>query len=139
MQRNLNRTISQLLHQKWNGPVPTSNDSYIRQTLYRLYNTAISDLDIEDIRFLINQEILLDDIMPLAVEQLQSNILAEGDFYEGDLLNAALSVGSEFWSKHPALKETLKKTIRNHMWEIEAAGLPRQVGRNIESFLSDAQ
>ena len=57
MQKNLNKTISQLLHHEWVGPTPTHDDSFIQQNLYRLYHTIVADLDIEDVRFLINQEI----------------------------------------------------------------------------------
>ena len=37
MQKNLNKTISQLLHHEWVGPTPTHDDSFIQQNLYRLY------------------------------------------------------------------------------------------------------
>ena len=104
----MNKTISQLLHHEWVGPTPTHDDSFIQQNLYRLYHTIVADLDIEDVRFLINQEILLDDMMPIALGYLRMNILAEGDFYEGDLLNAVLSVSNIFWENHLELKMSLK-------------------------------
>ena len=112
MQKNLNKTISQLLHHEWVGPTPTHDDSFIQQNLYRLYHTIVADLDIEDVRFLINQEILLDDMMPIALGYLRMNILAEGDFYEGDLLNAVLSVSNIFWENHLELKMSLKNIIK---------------------------
>lgn len=111
MQKNLNKTISQLLHHEWVGPTPTHDDSFIQQNLYRLYHTIVADLDIEDVRFLINQEILLDDMMPIALGYLRMNILAEGDFYEGDLLNAVLSVSNIFWENHLELKMSLKTLL----------------------------
>ena len=127
MQKNLNKTISQLLHHEWVGPTPTHDDSFIQQNLYRLYHTIVADLDIEDVRFLINQEILLDDMMPIALGYLRMNILAEGDFYEGDLLNAVLSVSN-----------ILKNIINENLGVIESSDIPRKVIRNTENFLFDS-
>ncbi len=136
MQKNLNKTISQLLHHEWVGPIPTHDDSFIQQNLYRLYHTIVADLDIEDIRFLINQEILLDDMMPIALGYLRMNILAEGDFYEGDLLNAVLSVSNIFWENHLELKMSLKNIINENLGVIESSDIPRKVIRNTENFLN---
>ena len=33
MQKNLNKTISQLLHHEWVGPTPTHDDSFIQQNI----------------------------------------------------------------------------------------------------------
>ena len=121
----MNKTISQLLHHEWVGPTPTHDDSFIQQNLYRLYHTKVADLDIEDVRFLINQEILLDDMMPIALGYLRMNILAEGDFYEGDLLNAVLSVSN-------------KNIINENLGVIESSDIPRKVIRNTENFLFDS-
>lgn len=57
-------------------------------------------LTIENLRILIGQNIGLPFLMPLALEQLEQNPLAEGDFYPGDLLCAALRVEADFWRAH---------------------------------------
>lgn len=106
--------------------------------MYRLYHTIVADLDIEDVRFLINQEILLDDMMPIALGYLRKNILAEGDFYEGDLLNAVLSVSNIFWENHLELKMSLKNIINENLGVIESSDIPRKVIRNTENFLFDS-
>ena len=115
--------------------------------MYRLYHTIVADLDIEDVRFLINQEILLDlinqeilldDMMPIALGYLRMNILAEGDFYEGDLLNAVLSVSNIFWENHLELKMSLKNIINENLGVIESSDIPRKVIRNTENFLFDS-
>ena len=41
MQKNLNKTISQLLHHEWVGPTPTHDDSFIQQK-YDAYCFGIS-------------------------------------------------------------------------------------------------
>lgn len=40
-------------------------------------------------------------LVPLALEQLRKDPLAEVDFYPGDLLNNVLNVDPAFWREHP--------------------------------------
>lgn len=54
-------------------------------------------------------------MMPIALGYLRMNILAEGDFYEGDLLNAVLSVSNIFWENHLELKMSLKNIINENL------------------------
>lgn len=136
MQRILNKSISQLLKQEWVDSPPTPDDSFIKRNLFRLYHKKLNELDIEDLRFLINQEILLEILIPIALEQLQLNVLAEGDFYKGDLLNAVLSVTNAFWNNNIPMKEILKKILLDNKEFIETSRCPRKVIRNIENFLS---
>lgn len=85
---------------------------------------------------MINQEILLEILIPIALEQLQLNVLAEGDFYKGDLLNAVLSETNAFWNNNIPMKEILKKILLDNKEFIETSRCPRKVIRNIENFLS---
>jgi len=45
----------------------------------------------------------------LAMEKLEQNPLAEGNFYAGDLLVNVLQAGASFWSKSPALASKLER------------------------------
>lgn len=47
-------------------------------------------------------------MIPLAIDKLKENILAEGDFYEGDLLKAVLTSDANYWKDE---KEYWTKTI----------------------------
>ena len=49
---------------------------------------------------MIGQNINLEFLIPLALEQLKKNILAEGNFYEGDLLNNVLTSEKEYWLRN---------------------------------------
>ncbi|WP_326608046.1 contact-dependent growth inhibition system immunity protein [Streptomyces sp. NBC_01800] len=60
-----------------------------------------------DLRLLIGQDIGLPVLLPLAVEVLRDNPLAEGHMYEGDLLRAVLTRNSTVWSAHPELARQL--------------------------------
>jgi hypothetical protein len=110
-QKLLSETLSSLLNERWNGYIPTSDDSYPIRHLYELQDTRISEYTIEDCRFLVSQNIGLEYIIPLAIEILVKNILAAGDFYEGDLLNAVLRVPDSFWKKNPLLYYAMKEQL----------------------------
>jgi hypothetical protein len=48
---------------------------------------------------MIGQSIGLDYLIPMAIDVLIENILAEGDFYEGDLLKSVLTSDKSYWKK----------------------------------------
>jgi hypothetical protein len=50
----------------------------------------------------------LDVLVPLAIERLRDDPLAEGDLYPGDLLAALRRVDPGFWRRQPALAAALR-------------------------------
>lgn len=72
-----------------------------------LIEVSLADYTIEDLRLMINQEFGLSYLIPLAIEKLQDNLFAEGDFYEGDLLAAVLSIDINFWQQNPNLHKQI--------------------------------
>ena len=71
---------------------------------HALREKPLADFSVENLRLMIGQQVALTHLLPLALEQLDENPLAEGDLYLGDLLNAVLGVDEEFWSKNPDLQ-----------------------------------
>jgi hypothetical protein len=49
---------------------------------------------------MMGQSIGLEFLIPLAIEVLQENPFAEGDFYPVDLLSVVMQVGAGFWQTH---------------------------------------
>ncbi|HKZ38447.1 MAG TPA: contact-dependent growth inhibition system immunity protein [Chryseolinea sp.] len=84
------------LEKKNYGPVPADESSIVKR-LWTLRKVAINEFTIDDIRFMILQGIGLKYLLILAIELLESNLLTEGNYYEGDLLNAVLSLSQEQW------------------------------------------
>ena len=78
-------------------PLDSSESSYLVQTCHTLRKKHLKDFSIEDFRIMIGQNIGLNFLIPLAIDILKSNILAEGDFYEGDLLKSVLTSDKEYW------------------------------------------
>jgi hypothetical protein len=58
------------------------------------------EFGVEELRLLIGRQQSLRRYVPLAIEILEQNPLAEGDYYPGDLLQAVLSVDPNYWRAH---------------------------------------
>lgn len=58
---------------------------------------------IEDLRLMIGQNIALEFLTPVAIEILEENPFASGDYYYGDLLQSVLSIKHLFWQENPDL------------------------------------
>lgn len=88
------KTLEELENQTWKYP---EFDSYLLRTCYELRKKSLQQFTVEDIRILVGQNIGLKYLVPIAISVLQENILAEGDFYEGDLLKSSLTIQEEYW------------------------------------------
>lgn len=100
------QTLASLLNYT-DGEEPTEDDSYLIRTCGRLLHQKLADFSIEDLRIMIGQNIGLAYLIPLALEALDKNILAEGDFYPGDLLKSVLHSEKEYWRHHFAAWQQL--------------------------------
>lgn len=58
-------------------------------------------MDTEDLRVLLLQQESIDVLVSIALNHLEQNPLAEGDFYPGDLLTAVLKIPQAYWQQHP--------------------------------------
>jgi len=79
-----------------------------------LFKKKIVDLDAEDVRLLIGQALFLDVTIPLALDILTSDPMAEGDFYPGDLLKNTLEIDASYWGLHDEEKNRLKHILAEH-------------------------
>ncbi len=91
------KSLEELERGAWGEP---AYDSFLVTTAHRLRRKPLADFTTEDLRIMIGQQIGLPFLIQLAVERLEVEPLAEGDFYPGDLLKAVLGVGEQFWSVH---------------------------------------
>ena len=98
----------------------TSEDqSYLINTLNKLWTKQIKDFSVEDLRIVIGQNLGLKYLIPLAIEELQVNILAEGDFYEGDLLYSVLTSNPDFWRQNHQLWKTVIELVLENKEKLE--------------------
>jgi len=85
----------------------SATGSHLVKTCHKLRKKPLKDLEIEDLRALISQNIGLKFLIPLALEKLSKDILSEGDYYKGDLLKAVLTSETKFWTLEPKLNDKL--------------------------------
>ncbi|WP_234375561.1 contact-dependent growth inhibition system immunity protein [Streptomyces sp. CB01373] len=76
-------SLEGLERDRW--PAPSADATRVVATAHALRRRPIGELTVEDMRFLIGQDIGLPYLLPLALEVLRDNPMAEGDMHEGDL------------------------------------------------------
>jgi hypothetical protein len=91
------------------GQVWPHNDfgSHVVQETQRLRKVPVDQLTVENLRLLIGQQIGLQFLVPVALDLLVVNPLAQGAFYRGDLLANLLKLPQAFWQAHPQLNNTM--------------------------------
>ena len=100
-----NSTLEELERNNWGE---STYPSHLVTECHRLHRVQLRSLTPENLRMLIGQNIGLEFLMPLALQHLQKDPLAQGDFYPGDLLCAVLRVNPEFWKKNTTIFEEIK-------------------------------
>ncbi|MFD8010845.1 contact-dependent growth inhibition system immunity protein [Streptomyces sp. NPDC058955] len=130
MTRLVNRGLSLEELERDRGSVPSDGDTRLMATVRELRRKPIGSLTVEDLRFLIRQDVGLASLLPLAVEVLRANPLAEGDVYAGDLLAAVLTRSADVWSGFPELGREVRLIVS------ELTDVPPALERDIEGFLA---
>ncbi|MDX2848632.1 contact-dependent growth inhibition system immunity protein [Streptomyces sp. PA03-3a] len=92
--------------------------------------SADGELTVDDMRLLIGQDIGLPYLLPLAVEVLRENPMAEGHMYEGDLLSAVLTRTQTVWGGFPELDRELRGIVSR------LTGLPTDLQQKVGRFLT---
>ncbi|MFI5931685.1 contact-dependent growth inhibition system immunity protein [Actinoplanes sp. NPDC051494] len=105
------QSLEQIENRAW-GEAP-ADASTVVETVHRLRRKPIGALDVEDLRVLIGQRVGVAVLMPLALEVLELDPLAEGDYYPGDLLSVMLRLPAEYWADHPSERERLAGVARS--------------------------
>ncbi|WP_397447792.1 contact-dependent growth inhibition system immunity protein [Polaribacter sp. R77954] len=120
----LEKSIEQLENNYWKkeSEFPTT----LIEKCFEYRKIKLSELSTEQIRLLISQEIGIDFLIEIAIKKLEQNIIAEGNLYEGDLLDSVSKISTEFWSKNKfelkklkTIIEKNKETIKTEMGEKE--------------------
>jgi hypothetical protein len=91
--------------------VAPKDSSYLISTVHRLRSKPVDLLETEDLRIMIGQDIGLEVLIPLALQRLMRDPLAEGDYYPGDLLVAVLRASREYWKSHTEQRHAIEHII----------------------------
>ncbi|WP_433299204.1 contact-dependent growth inhibition system immunity protein [Actinoplanes sp. CA-030573] len=93
------RSLEEIEDERWGDP--PADATRLVTTAYALRKRPVGALDAEGLRLLISQQIGLDTLVPVALDQVEQDPLAEGDFYAGDLLDALIRrVPDSYWQAH---------------------------------------
>ncbi|MFI6331351.1 contact-dependent growth inhibition system immunity protein [Micromonospora chersina] len=98
-------TIEQLEREVWPDPGPDA--TFLVRRCTELRRKPCAEFTIEDLRIMLGQEIGVPALLPLAVQVLLREPLAEGDCYPGDLLHSVLRLPDSAWSNLRAERERL--------------------------------
>jgi CDI immunity proteins len=73
-----------------------------------LRRVPLRQFSVEDLRIMIGQSIGLPYLVPLALQHLPKNPLAERDFSPGDLPKSVVTADQTFWSEHPTWRDEVR-------------------------------
>lgn len=136
MSINNKSTIEQLENDYWPNIDPNDSSSLVR-ICHELRKKAIQDFEIEDLRILIGQNIGISYLIPMAINQLEDNILAEGDYYPGDLLYSVLSSSQQYWINHLKEFNKLKLIYLQNQNNIENEELTWEIRKKLKKAFAD--
>ncbi|PWI09395.1 hypothetical protein DIZ27_16995 [Streptomyces sp. NWU339] len=125
---NRDRSLEELERDRW--PAPAADATRLAAAAHALRRRPIGELTVEDMRLLIGQDIGLPYLLPLALEVLRDNPMAEGDMYEGDLLSAVLTRNPAVWTGSSELDRELRVIVS------ELTDLPPDLRQKAERFLA---
>jgi hypothetical protein len=109
-------TLEQIEDRRWGNP--PADATRLIKTVYELRHKPVGAMDVEDLRVLLLQQESVDVLIPVALNRLEQNPLAEGDFYPGDLLTAVLRIPQAYWQRHPDQHRRISAVIQ----EVEKLG-----------------
>lgn len=138
----MNRTLKKI-GVTWEYDIPNLEDSNpIQLQSYELYSSKdIDAFSLEDIRFMIGQELGIVYLLPKAFEYLEKDIFLEVSYYEGDLLSVVLKLPSKFWKNNPVERDKVLNLLRLNQNRIESLNLQyddsRTLKKTINQFLEE--
>ena len=134
---DLSKSIEELENDYW---ITAEFQTILVDKCHRLRQIPIEELTIEQTRLLITQNIGLEFLIPKAMELLNDNILAGGNYYPGDLLNSVLTVKTSYWENHTSSKTQVIEFLKEKRQGIEdknASNRFAQILKTIDSFLNN--
>lgn len=112
-----NKSIEQLENDYWN--TPAAFPSGLVEKVFLLRKKKISELDSDDIRVLISQNIGLKYLVPEAIGKLEKNLFEEALYYPGDLLLTLLGINDDYWQQNIIQRESFAALIKKSKTDIE--------------------
>ncbi len=103
------KSLDELEDTDWSAP---DYGSFLVQRCHALRSVPIGEMSIEDLRLLIGQNIGLKFLIPIAMEKLEANPYAQGDYYPSDLLYVIVRSCQSEWPEPEKYRQRLKAVCR---------------------------
>ena len=133
MENNMDKSLVQLGLGLDNPPFKSG----LITNIHKIRNKKIKDFSVEDLRICIGQNIALEHLIPIAISRLKTNILAEGDYYEGDLLKAVVSRNAAFWKKSKPLWDQVNKLLDQRKGFIFSSELDKDLKDSLNNAITE--
>lgn len=138
--RDAGQTLQELEGSDWGEP---PYDSRVVTECHRPRRVPLEAFTIEELRLMIGQNISTEYLVSLALDLLEFNPLAEGDFYPGDLLVSVATIPPAFWREHDDLHARATELARRTLEHIRLRGAMVKLHRDrrmiddLEHFLRE--
>lgn len=86
--------------------------SHLVSECRRLRHVKLREYNAEDLRIMIGQQIGLECLIPLALDQLETDPWVFGDVRPGDLLDFTTTIGADFWLPRSGLKLRMDAVVK---------------------------
>lgn len=126
--------------------LPERATSVVRR-LYEARRKPLNELSFAEIRLLLNRNHptelpLVPEVVMMALEILENNVLLEADYYPGDLLYTVLKLPVTFWATQPSLAERLTLLLQKTRADLDRlleGSMKRDLPELADSFLASRQ
>lgn len=130
------QTLENLEKNKWPS-INADEESHLITTCHALRKKPLIDFSIEDLRIMIGQDIGLKYLIPIAIEILNETILAEGHYYEGDLLSAVLTSNIQFWRDNIILHKNILELFNQNGSILKGMDIDWQIKKKLVAEFAD--
>ena len=123
------KTLEALEKDYW--PDLEEPNSYLITTCRALRKKQLHTFTVEDLKIMIGQSIGLKYLVPLAIEKLEIDILAEGDYYEADLLKSILTSDQNYWRQEKGNWSKICNLVDENFQRIKTEAYQNKIYRKI--------
>jgi hypothetical protein len=128
-------TLEQLEGSVWRKP---EFDSYLVGTIHASRRKPIRQFTIEDLRIALGQGMGTEFLTPLALDRLEVDPFAKGDFYAGDLLVSVMDLPAEYWAAHPKEASRMAAVADRAAAAIQSRPAANEIKKRIHELLARA-
>lgn len=119
-------------------PLPSNEyDSGMVNHIKNLYEIRFGEYSDGDIRLLINQELYLNYMIPLALEILSKDPFIEVDYFEGDLLKAIINVSKDYWARNSDDYYVLKNILVQSVDKIDKLSVSNSIKDDLKVGINE--